>query len=219
MSTSKEIALLLSGGIDSALLLKWLVEHEFSVYPIYVHSGFVWEPREQKAAKEVAAMMDVSDRLVSLSAPMQDVLKDHWSISGADVPGANSPDEAVYIPGRNLTLLQKTSLWCHQHGIQNLAIGTLAANPFGDATRLFLISWQRLFAMATGSPVEISQPFGNCTKAEILRRADQELLRQTFSCLSPQQELHCGRCNKCAERSRAFREVGRDDPTTYATDL
>ncbi len=38
----------------------------------------------------------------------------------------------------------------------------------------------------------------------------------TFSCLAPQRGLHCGACNKCSERRRAFVEVGLHDPTEYA---
>ena len=30
-------------------------------------------------------------------------------------------------------------------------------------------------------------------------------LELTFSCIDPRDGLHCGRCNKCAERQEAFR--------------
>ncbi|MCD4728936.1 MAG: 7-cyano-7-deazaguanine synthase, partial [Pirellulales bacterium] len=41
-------------------------------------------------------------------------------------------------------------------------------------------------------------------------------LELTFSCLSPVAGLHCGRCNKCAERQEAFRSLEMHDPTRYA---
>jgi 7-cyano-7-deazaguanine synthase len=41
-------------------------------------------------------------------------------------------------------------------------------------------------------------------------------LELTFSCIAPAGELHCGRCNKCAERRAAFREADREDRTSYA---
>jgi 7-cyano-7-deazaguanine synthase len=41
-------------------------------------------------------------------------------------------------------------------------------------------------------------------------------LELTFSCLRPVGGLHCGRCNKCAERRRGFAEAGLPDPTQYA---
>jgi 7-cyano-7-deazaguanine synthase len=42
-------------------------------------------------------------------------------------------------------------------------------------------------------------------------------LELTFSCLAPHSGLHCGRCNKCAERQRAFSLIELSDPTIYAT--
>jgi 7-cyano-7-deazaguanine synthase len=41
-------------------------------------------------------------------------------------------------------------------------------------------------------------------------------LEHTFSCIDPVDQLHCGRCNKCAERSHAFADAGMTDPTEYA---
>ncbi|HEY5599987.1 MAG TPA: 7-cyano-7-deazaguanine synthase, partial [Candidatus Manganitrophaceae bacterium] len=42
-------------------------------------------------------------------------------------------------------------------------------------------------------------------------------LELTFSCIAPKGRLHCGRCNKCAERIRAFRSSGFSDPTRYGS--
>ncbi|MBI1322835.1 7-cyano-7-deazaguanine synthase, partial [bacterium] len=41
-------------------------------------------------------------------------------------------------------------------------------------------------------------------------------LEHTFSCLSPVDGGHCGRCNKCAERQKVFRDAGIADLTSYA---
>jgi 7-cyano-7-deazaguanine synthase len=41
-------------------------------------------------------------------------------------------------------------------------------------------------------------------------------LELTFSCIAPAGSLHCGQCNKCAERQRAFRLSSMPDPTRYA---
>ena len=41
-------------------------------------------------------------------------------------------------------------------------------------------------------------------------------LELTFSCIAPAGGLHCGRCNKCAERQNAFRDAGITDKTSYA---
>jgi 7-cyano-7-deazaguanine synthase len=38
----------------------------------------------------------------------------------------------------------------------------------------------------------------------------------TFSCIRPADDLHCGECNKCAERQAAFHAAGMRDKTRYA---
>ena len=54
----------------------------------------------------------------------------HWSVSGDAVPDADTADEAVYLPGRNLLLLANSSIWCALHGLHTIALGTLKGNPF-----------------------------------------------------------------------------------------
>jgi 7-cyano-7-deazaguanine synthase len=40
-------------------------------------------------------------------------------------------------------------------------------------------------------------------------------LELTFSCMRPLDGRHCGDCNKCAERRKAFRDAGLPDRTPY----
>jgi 7-cyano-7-deazaguanine synthase len=54
------------------------------------------------------------------------------------------------------------------------------------------------------------------TKTDIIRRGRHLPLGLTFSCIAPVSRRHCGRCNKCAERRRAFVAAGIADPTDYA---
>ena len=54
-----------------------------------------------------------------------------------NVPGADTPDEAVYLPGRNALLAIKAALWCQLHDIDVLAVATLKSNPFDDASASF----------------------------------------------------------------------------------
>jgi len=49
-----------------------------------------------------------------------------------------------------------------------------------------------------------------------VRRARALPLHLTLTCLQPHDGLHCGRCNKCEERRRAFAEAGVADTTAYA---
>jgi 7-cyano-7-deazaguanine synthase len=216
------LAVLVSGGLDSAVLLGTAVRRYPAVYPLYVRSGLAWEVGERKHLDRfLAAIDDPTLRpLLTLDVPVADLYGDHWSLTGRGVPGADSPDEAVYLPGRNVLLLSKALLWCHLHAVPTLALATLDRNPFPDATPAFFAAFTAAVNQAVGGRVELIAPFAGLSKAEVIRRGRDLPFGQTLSCLRPVDGRHCGRCNKCAERRAAFREAGVADPTEYgATDV
>jgi 7-cyano-7-deazaguanine synthase len=138
-------------------------------------------------------------------------------VTGQDVPDDTSPDEAVYLPGRNLLLLAKSSVWCALNEIPTIALGTLAANPFPDADREFFDGLSALVSRALGHPLEVATPFAGRQKRAVLEMGRDFALALTFSCIAPRSGRHCGGCNKCAERRLAFKELGLADSTEYAT--
>jgi 7-cyano-7-deazaguanine synthase len=154
--------------------------------------------------------------LVVLKMPLADLLDGHWSVTGQGTPDIGSREEAVYLPGHNVLLLLKASLWCHLRGIDRIALASLKTNPFSDATPEFFAAFQETIRRATGSKLSIVRPFEQWTKADVMQRGRDFPLELTFSCLAPIGSLHCGRCNKCAERQTAFRGLRTIDPTRYA---
>lgn len=214
------IGLLLSGGIDSAVLLDQLLGRGWRVVPFYVRMGCTWEDGEQDAVRRFLAAVAQPrlTGLVMLDMPLNDLYLDHWSMTGAAVPDETSPEEAVFLPGRNPLLLLKPALWCWMHGIEHLALATLAGNPFEDATPEFFARFEAMLHEATGAHIEISRPFERLPKHRVLEMGRHLPLEITFSCLAPVDGLHCGRCNKCAERRKAFCRLRPVDPTRYAGD-
>jgi 7-cyano-7-deazaguanine synthase len=239
---NRTICALVSGGLDSCVMLAELTKHYTKVHPVFVRQGLVWEEAELRFLRQylralppVAALAKRGPRLAIaattsaprstlhalaiLSFPIRDVYGDHWSTTGRQVPDAATPDEAVYLPGRNLLLLSKAAVFCAQHRIDVIAIGSLGYNPFPDATPKFF----REFAQAAGDALSfrlrIVTPLRQLIKTQVIRRGVRLglPLHLSFSCISPRRGRHCGRCNKCAERQRAFREAGVADATTYAS--
>ncbi len=213
-----DVAALVSGGSDSAVLAVDLLRTFERVWPIYVRFGLRWEEAELAGLREFLEAVERPGLmpLTVLDEPVADVYgEDHWSTAGPGVPDAESADEDVYLPGRTLLLAAKAAVWCRIRGIEDLAIGTLASNPFPDSTPGF----DRAFEAVVGGRFRMLRPFGGLDKADVLRRGAALPLWLTFSCLEPVGGLHCGRCNKCAERRGGFRDQGRADRTVYAADL
>lgn len=213
-----ETGLLLSGGVDSAVLLDQLLGRSCRIVPFYVRMGCVWQEAELAAVKRFLASFNHPGlrKLVVLDMPVADLYGKHWSTTGANFPDNTSPDEAVFLPGRNPLLLIKPALWCAAHGVHQLAMATLASNPFDDATPEFFARFTDMIRVATGMSLEIARPFERFGKAHVLELGRELPLELTFSCLAPVGDQHCGCCNKCAERQRAFEAAGIDDRTAYA---
>jgi 7-cyano-7-deazaguanine synthase len=217
-------AVLLSGGLDSAVLLAEEAAAR-PVQPIYVSAGLAWEAAERAAVDaflNALAHPGVAP-LASLAVDMRDLYSaTHWSITGQP-PAYHTPDEDVYLPGRNIVLLSKAAILCAARGISRLAIGTLDHNPFPDATPTFREALARALSLGLAHRLEIEAPYARLSKAEVVRRGVKAgvPMALTLSCMKPiavagRFPRHCGVCSKCRERHDAFVEAGVDDPTDYA---
>jgi 7-cyano-7-deazaguanine synthase len=218
-------AVLASGGLDSMVLLADQAAGE-DVQPIYVSSGLAWEAAERDViARWMAKGTSRTRPLVSLAVDMRDVYAaTHWAIQGQP-PAYHTPDEDVYLPGRNIVLLSKAAVYCAAAGISRLLIGTLAHNPFPDATPEFRAALAGALSLGLAHRLTIDAPYADARKADVIRRGTAlgVPLELTLSCMnpvvSPPGEMlthqHCGVCSKCRERHDAFIEAGIADPTLY----
>ncbi|MGH7550120.1 MAG: 7-cyano-7-deazaguanine synthase [Gemmatimonadota bacterium] len=213
--------MLVSGGVDSAVALAEAARGPDPVLPVYVRSGLVWETAEMYWLDRFLPSLpgEALQPLELLEMPVEDLYGRHWSLTGEDAPDATSLDKAVYLPGRNLLLLAKTGVLAAGRGCRSIVMGPLAANPFPDGRRVFFDRMGEALGLAMGldGPLAIDTPLAGLSKTEVIRRGADLRLDLTFSCLDPGEgHLHCGRCNKCAERMRGFAEAGVLDPTVYA---
>jgi 7-cyano-7-deazaguanine synthase len=219
MANDDGVVVLASGGVDSAILVANQAAQGHVVHPVYIRFGLAWEQVEEAHLRHfldaIAERHDIRPITV-LQLPIADVYGAHWSVSGAGTPDETTPDEAVYLPGRNLLLLAKTTVWCALHGVGTIALGTLGGNPFADSTSEFLGGLAGLASLALSHPIAVVQPFGQLTKAQVLALGRDLPLEYTLSCVAPVGGLHCQTCNKCAERRKAFAEAGIEDRTRYA---
>ncbi len=226
----KAVLVLVSGGIESAVLVVQLSTQFNRVVPFYVQSGFLWEAGERywlnRYLKKVKSKSIASLKVVHL--PVNDTYPSHWGLHGKKVPGFYSDDSAVYLPGRNLMLLSKAAVYASCEGIRLIALGILKGNPFSDSTPIFLRNVEVAFSEGLRSPLTILTPFARLSKKEVLDQGRHLPLSLTFSCInskglnrsgSRRGYLHCGVCNKCAERIRAFRAIGLPDKTQYLKEM
>lgn len=231
MPTSRGTGVLLSGGLDSAVLVIDEAAQD-DVHPIYVSAGLAWETAERATIEAFLNAVAGTPRgnaikpLVVLSVDMRDVYPPaHWAVTGR-APGYDTPDEDVYLPGRNVVLLGKAGVYCAMKGLHRLTLGTLGHNPFPDATPMFREAMGAALSEGLAHRLEIAAPYAGIDKAAVIRRgtALEAPLALTLSCMNATSVAavtsagvtHCGVCSKCRERHDAFTQAGVDDPTPYA---
>ena len=206
-------AVLFSGGLDSAVLLARELEgsdDHRGAQPIHVRAGMSWEDAEARTIERLLAAPPFAGRvapLITLTVDMREVYpQSHWAVTGKP-PAYDTPDEDVYLEGRNIVLISKAAVLCARLKITRLALGPLAGNPFPDATPEFFAAMSHALSLGLAHPLRIVAPLSLMHKAEVIRlgRLLNVPLELTLSCMNPQaDDRSCGQCSKCRERDDGF---------------
>ena len=211
-----ESCVLCSGGLDSSVLLAWAAQHA-PAQPVYVRAGLAWERLELETLQRVLQPSGRVRPLAILDFDVRDLYPpSHWAVRGAP-PGYDTPDEDVYLPGRNILLLSKAAVFAASRRINRILLGPLAGNPFPDATAQFFRAMSAALSLGLAHTLAVEAPFAAVRKADVIRLGASlgVPLGATLSCMNPREGVHCGLCSKCRERRDAFAEAGLDDPTRY----
>ena len=162
--------------------------------------------------------------LATVEFNMRDVYPPtHWAIRGTP-PAYDTPDEDVYLVGRNLVLLTKAGVVAASRKAGRIALGPLAGNPFPDATPEFFAAMGT--ALVAGPEPRHHDRDAVRDAAQRRRHQDGRRAGRAARAHAVVHESadgagglprHCGLCSKCRERRDAFAAAGIDDPTPYAS--
>jgi 7-cyano-7-deazaguanine synthase len=222
-AVSTASAVLFSGGLDCAVLLAAEMRGGHRARPIHVRAGLAWEDAEARAIRRLLASPPFDGHaspLMTLTMDMRDVYPPtHWAVRGQP-PAYDTPDEDVYLEGRNITLISKAAVLCARLGLERLVLGPLGGNPFPDATPEFFAAMAQAMSLGLAHPISIAAPFASLHKEDVIRLGRDLGVRMelSLSCMNPDDDRHCGLCSKCRERRDAFAAAGVEDKTEYAAE-
>jgi 7-cyano-7-deazaguanine synthase len=200
---SKPAVVLVSGGMDSAVVLAIAREQGFACHALSVAYG-------QRHVSE----LDASDRVCAQFgvAAHKTVTVDLRSIGGSaltadiDVPeqgGAGIP--VTYVPARNTIMLSIALGWAEVLGSSDIFCGVNAVDYSGypDCRPAFIEGFQQLANVATkagveGAQIRVHAPLMRMSKADIAQKGRA-----------------CAHCDACRLRAEGFRDAGLADPTRY----
>ena len=220
---------LLSGGMDSAVVLAIAREQGFAPHALSVRYG-QRHTSELDAAADVAQLLGavahkvvhVDLRTLGGSALTDDAIAVPTDGDG-HVIGQGIP--TTYVPARNTIMLSVALGWAEVLGSTDIFCGVNAVDYSGypDCRPEFIAAFQHLANLATRSGVEgggirIHAPLMRLSKGDIVRRGiglGVDFSR-TVSCYQADPRgLACGHCDACRLRAEGFQAAGVPDVTRY----
>ena len=225
----KPAVVLVSGGMDSAVVVAIAREAGFDVHALSVRYGQRHTSELDASARVAATLGAVAHKTVtvdlrsiggsSLTADIAVPTDDDGHVMGVGIP-------STYVPARNTIMLSVALGWAEVLGSTDLFCGVNAVDYSGypDCRPEFIAGFEALANLATKAGVEgqrfqVHAPLMRMSKAEIVR----EGLRlgvdfgQTVSCYQADADGRaCRHCDACRLRKQGFDEAGVADPTRYA---
>ena len=223
----KTAVVLLSGGLDSTVLLHYL-SRELGRETVHALSFDYGQrhARELECARWQALEAGVTEHpIVDLSSIGVFLKKGSALLAGGgpvpdlDDLGENERTQPpTYVPNRNMILLAIAAAYAETQHIQEVFYGAQAQDEYGywDCTSLFLERINNLLVLNRKTPVVVRAPFMDMRKSDILKiglRLGVDFTH-TWTCYRGG-ERACGTCPTCVERLHAFQETGTGDPLPY----
>lgn len=214
----KNSAIILSGGLDSVTLL--YDRQDDIALAISFNYGQNHAGKEIPLARYHAKRLGIEFVEIDLK-----FMAKHFKSSlleGAEaIPEGNYDEEnmrSTVVPFRNGIMLSIATGLAESRGLKRVYI----ANHSGDHTIYpdcrpeFIIAMNQATMAGTWDNIEISAPYTDITKADIVRRgADLGIdYSKTWSCYKGG-DRQCGKCGTCSERKEAFKKASVEDPTQY----
>jgi len=224
----KNAVVLVSGGMDSAVVLAIARERGFAVHALSVRYGQRHTSELEAAARVARAMGAVAHKTVGVD--LGSIGGSALTDAGIDVPMDQAPGDGeipvTYVPARNTIMLSIALGWAEVLGAADIFCGVNAVDYSGypDCRPEFIEAFERLANLATragveGAGIRVHAPLQHLGKDDIVR----EGLRlgvdfaDTVSCYAADAAgKACGHCDACRLRAAGFDAAGVADPTRYA---
>jgi 7-cyano-7-deazaguanine synthase len=206
----------LSGGPDSAVVVYWANKEGYELYPITFNYGQI-AAKETAAAQKIAENLGAKTKIVNLSA-LKEVFGDVTSLCNNKIPITSEFSQPIIVPFRNAIFLSVAVSYAVSVGADKIFYGAHGSDePFyPDCRREFYEAFQKAAEFGTGERISIQAPFSGKRKSEVIKKG-AELgvpFELTWSCYRDA-EKHCGKCESCVNRKKAFQEAGIPDTTKY----
>lgn len=191
----RDVVVLCSGGVDSAVLVSRAVELGRLAALVFCNYGQPAALMEWRAAKALS-------RGIARGAPFHEVpLTTVWASTMTDPSGREG---ARIVPVRNLLMVAHAANFAAKIGASVVWYGAIAddAADYHDCRPEWAIT---VSAALSGDGVRVESPLALMGKACVVAEARARgVLDAAWSCYAPRGDLACGSCNSCRSRIGAL---------------
>ena len=223
--TKKAISVL-SGGLDSCVATS-IYSEEYEIHGITFNYGQKSFKRELKASKEICEKMGFTHEVIDL--PWLNKISNSALTSDNKIPTLTTDDlddlekckntaSSVWVPGRNIVFSAIATSYAESIGAEIIIVGwdKEEAATFPDNSKEFLESFNKMLNIGSPQNIEVKAPAINLNKDEIVKLGNKinAPMELSYSCYTGDAK-HCGVCESCMRRKRAFKLANIEDLSEY----
>lgn len=222
----KKAISVLSGGLDCTVATS-VYSKDYEIHAITFNYGQKAFQREVKAAKEICEKMNWTHEVIDLpwlskiSTSSLNTSEEIPEVSLDDLDDSDKSSEtasSVWVPARNTVFTSIALSYAESIGAEIIIVGWDAeeAATFPDNSKEYLEKFNELIGVGSPDNIKIEAPAIDLDKEEIVKLgvevgAPMEL---SYSCYKGS-DKHCGVCESCMRRKRAFKKLNIEDLSEY----
>lgn len=216
MKKVDKCVVVLSGGADSSTVAYWAKKQGYDLYAITYKYGQI-ATKEAEYASKIAERLGIPIRLIDLSS-LKEIFEGVTSLCDESIPMTSSFSQPIVVPFRNAIFLSIAVSYATSIGAKKVFYGAQGSDePFyPDCRTEFYKSFERTAQLGTATEIAVEAPFSKMPKSEVIKLGVRlgVPFHLTWSCYLNEIK-HCGKCESCVNRMKAFKEAGVADSTEY----
>lgn len=217
---------ILSGGLDSTVATS-VYNNEYELTALTFNYGQHSFNQEVLAASEICH--ELSMKHVVIDLPWLEKISNSTLTTNSSIPHPSDNDldnydqslktaKSVWVPARNTVFSSIALAYAESIHAEIIIVGWdyEEAVTFPDNSKEYLESFNKTIKYGSFDNIEIKAPLIDMTKKEIVETGHKNNapMNLSYSCYTGN-EKHCGVCESCKRRKRAFIKAKINDPTNY----
>lgn len=216
MVENKNCIVVLSGGPDSTVVAYWAKKQGYKVHCLSLKYGQIAE-KEVNCAIQIAKSIDAPIKIIDLSS-LKEIFLGVTSLCDRDIALTSTFSQPIVVPFRNAIFLSIAVSYAAGICSSNIFYGAHGSDAefYPDCREKFYKSMEQTAQLGTEMDIKIQAPFSGIPKSELIKIGEKlgVPFQLTWSCYLDR-EKHCGKCESCVNRKKAFKEGKIIDPTEY----